>query len=60
MLLKLDAPEHEVLTLSKTESDEEASENIRDIIKALSQGRYGKKVLLKIESKDLEFPASSQ
>jgi len=51
---KLDAPEHEVVTLSKTETDEEASENIRNVIKALSQGRFGKKILVRIESKDLE------
>lgn len=47
---KLDTPQHEIVTISAQQTDGEATEKIRDTFKALSEGRYGKKVLLKIES----------
>ncbi|KAF8957439.1 hypothetical protein BDZ97DRAFT_1924592 [Flammula alnicola] len=47
---KLDTPEHEIVTISAQQSDEEATLKLRETIQAMSEGRYGKKVLLKIES----------
>jgi len=56
---KLDTPEHEVVTITKEETDEEATGRIRRVMRTLAEGRYGKKVLLKIESKDLRNPGLS-
>lgn len=46
---KLDTPEIEVVKIGKEESDTAASETIRGVFKALSEGKYGKKVLLKLD-----------
>jgi len=46
---KLREPEHEIVTLSARESDEEASRKVRDVIKKMTEGHYGKKVLLRVE-----------
>ncbi|KAF5316098.1 hypothetical protein D9619_006179 [Psilocybe cf. subviscida] len=47
---RLDTPEHEIVQIAKGESDEEASRKLRDVLTAMGEGRYGKKVLLKFES----------
>jgi len=47
---KLQVPEHEILTILAEDSDEVAGEKVRDIFAKISEGQYGKKVLLKIES----------
>jgi hypothetical protein len=39
------------VTISAEHSDEEATRKLRATIKAVSEGRLGKKVLLKIESR---------
>ncbi|KJA15563.1 hypothetical protein HYPSUDRAFT_148958 [Hypholoma sublateritium FD-334 SS-4] len=46
---KLDTPAHEVLTISAAQTDEEATEKLQEAMVAMSEGRYGKKLLLKIE-----------
>ncbi|KAJ8588585.1 NAD(P)-binding protein [Rhizopogon salebrosus TDB-379] len=46
---KLRDPEHAILTIGRTDSDDSASEKIRDLIAHLGRGMYGKKVLLRIE-----------
>ncbi|KZP34668.1 NAD(P)-binding protein [Athelia psychrophila] len=46
---KLKDPEHEILTLEAGESNEDVSKKIRDVLVKLSEGRYGKKVLLRVE-----------
>jgi trans-2-enoyl-CoA reductase len=48
--IQLKAPEHEILTIPAQDSDEVAGQKVRDIMAKISQGQYGKKVLLKIES----------
>ncbi|KAF9005902.1 trans-2-enoyl-CoA reductase [Cyathus striatus] len=50
--IQLSTPEHEIVTITAGETDEEASQRIRDVMTRLSSGRHGKKVLLKIEDKD--------
>ncbi|KDR65742.1 hypothetical protein GALMADRAFT_148451 [Galerina marginata CBS 339.88] len=47
---KLDTPEHEIIVVKMDESDEQATQKVRETLQAISGGRYGKKVLLKIES----------
>ena len=47
---QLKEPEHEIVTISNTESDEEATETLRGVISAVLKGQYGKKVLLKFET----------
>jgi mitochondrial enoyl-[acyl-carrier protein] reductase / trans-2-enoyl-CoA reductase len=37
------------VTLGAGESDEEASSKVRDVIKKIMEGQYGKKVLLRLE-----------
>lgn len=49
---QLVAPEHEIVTITVQESDDMASKKIKNVIRAVSAGGYGKKVLLRIESKD--------
>lgn len=44
---KLRCPEHEVLTIGDSERDEE---KISEVMKRLQDGRYGKKVLLKVQA----------
>ncbi|KAG1834994.1 hypothetical protein DFJ58DRAFT_821102 [Suillus subalutaceus] len=46
---KLLDPDHEVFTIGGTESDVSASEKIRNLVARLGQGKYGKKVLLRVE-----------
>ncbi|KIM90612.1 hypothetical protein PILCRDRAFT_812366 [Piloderma croceum F 1598] len=46
---KLKEPEHEIVTLGAGESDEEASNKVRDVMKNIMEGQYGKKVLLRLE-----------
>lgn len=48
---KLDTPEHEIVTICAEQSDEEATRKLKMMMKAMAEGRYGKKVLLKIESR---------
>jgi len=45
---QLDTPNVEIVEIAKSQSDAEASETIRGVFKALEEGRYGKKVLLKL------------
>ncbi|KAF9054335.1 trans-2-enoyl-CoA reductase [Panaeolus papilionaceus] len=45
---KLDTPEHEIVTVPAEENDEVASQRIQKLMQAMSEGRYGKKVLLKM------------
>lgn len=47
--MQLKEPEHEIMVLETGESDEDASQKVRDVLSKLSEGRYGKKVLLRIE-----------
>ncbi|KAJ8522734.1 hypothetical protein ONZ45_g701 [Pleurotus djamor] len=46
---KLEAPEHEIVTIRGQDSDETASQTIRDVMSKLASGRLGKKILLKLE-----------
>jgi len=46
---KLREPEHEIVTLTAEESDDEASKKVRDVIARIVEGQYGKKVLLRLE-----------
>ncbi|KAH7927226.1 NAD(P)-binding protein [Leucogyrophana mollusca] len=46
---KLKGPEHEVLVVSGTDEDNQASLKIRDTMARLARGKFGKKLLLKIE-----------
>ncbi|OAX40684.1 NAD(P)-binding protein [Rhizopogon vinicolor AM-OR11-026] len=46
---KLRDPGHEILTIGRMESDDSASERIRELVAQLGRGMYGKKVLLRIE-----------
>ncbi|THH32387.1 hypothetical protein EUX98_g1792 [Antrodiella citrinella] len=47
--LKLEEPEHEIVTLSAERTDEEVSETVKGVIAKMGEGRYGKKVLLSFE-----------
>lgn len=47
--MQLREPEHEIITLSADESDEDASQKVRDVIIKMAEGQYGKKVLLRLE-----------
>jgi trans-2-enoyl-CoA reductase len=47
--IQLTGPEHEIVTLGVNETDEAATAKISDIFSKILEGRYGKKVLLKIE-----------
>jgi NADPH:quinone reductase-like Zn-dependent oxidoreductase len=47
---KLHAADHEILQISAQETDNQATKKIQNVIQAMAEGRYGKKVLLKIES----------
>jgi len=46
---KLKEPEHEIVTITAGETDEEASKKVRDVIAKMAEGQYGKKVLLRLE-----------
>jgi NADPH:quinone reductase-like Zn-dependent oxidoreductase len=47
---KLHAADHEILKITAQETDSQATGKIRNVIQAMAEGRYSKKVLLKIES----------
>ncbi|KAK7040731.1 hypothetical protein VNI00_009637 [Paramarasmius palmivorus] len=47
---QLKAPEHTIFTVPASDSDEQATERIRDLLKTISEGKVGKKVLLQLES----------
>lgn len=47
---QLKAPESEILTLEADKSDAAIEKEVREIVKKVSAGRYGKKVLLSIET----------
>ncbi|KAI0788842.1 hypothetical protein C8Q75DRAFT_799165 [Abortiporus biennis] len=47
--MKLQEPEHEIVTLPGTKSDEDTAKSVQNLISKMSEGKYGKKVLLKIE-----------
>ena len=47
---QLHTADHEILKISAQETDSQATEKIQNVIQAMAEGRYGKKVLLKIES----------
>ena len=47
--MQLAEPEHEIVTLNAGLSDVEVAQSVREIILKISQGRYGKKVLLALE-----------
>lgn len=40
------------MTVSAKESDDEATEKVGEVMRKLSQGQHGKKVLLKLEQSD--------
>lgn len=42
-------PEHEVLTISAGDSDDIATRKVQGVIRKLTEGKYGKKVLVRIE-----------
>ena len=46
---QLKEPEHEIVTLTAEEPDEEASRKVKDAIAKMAEGQYGKKVLLRLE-----------
>ncbi|KAH8832606.1 hypothetical protein DL96DRAFT_1667202 [Flagelloscypha sp. PMI_526] len=46
---QLKEPEHEVVVVQKKLSDEEAVRILRDVLDKLGKGKYGKKVMLRIE-----------
>ncbi len=46
---KLKSSEHEVVSIRREDSDNEATSRIREVFKRLTAGRYGKKVLLKFD-----------
>ncbi|THU99168.1 trans-2-enoyl-CoA reductase [Dendrothele bispora CBS 962.96] len=48
---KLKAPEHDIIVLGAKESDEEVTQKIRTIFSDLAQGKYTKKVLIRLEDK---------
>jgi len=47
---QLKSPEHEIVTIRAQESDIEASQRLRSLITRMAEGKYGKKVMLKLES----------
>lgn len=47
---QLHTSDHEILKISAQETDSQATEKIQNLIQVMAEGRYGKKVLLKIES----------
>jgi hypothetical protein len=49
MGLQLQEPESVIVTLGGNESDEEVTQKVRDIFMKLGEGRFGRKVLLKVE-----------
>lgn len=47
--MQLKEAEHEILAIPASDSDETATSKVRDVMRKLAKGQYGKKVLLKIE-----------
>ncbi|KAF8227523.1 NAD(P)-binding protein [Tricholoma matsutake] len=47
---KLKEPAHEIIHVSARDTDEEAGEKVREAIRKMSGGQYGKKVLLKLDT----------
>jgi hypothetical protein len=47
--MQLKAPEHEILSISKNVSDEDATRSLQDMLGKVAAGRFGKKLLLKFE-----------
>lgn len=45
-------PKHEIVTLKKEYGDEEVTRIIREVMQKMADGKYGKKVLLRIEEPD--------
>ena len=45
-------PRHEVISIGAQDTDEQAGEKVREVIKKVSEGQYGKKVLLKLDTAD--------
>ncbi|KAJ4473781.1 hypothetical protein J3R30DRAFT_3377649 [Lentinula aciculospora] len=43
------APEHTIVTIGAQQSDEEATAKIRDLFAEMAEGKFGKKILLKLE-----------
>lgn len=53
--LQLAEPQHEIITLSAEQSDAEVAQSVKDAIAKMGAGRYGAKVLLKLEDpRDLQ------
>jgi len=46
--LKLEEPEHQILDLSKAETDDQATQQLREVLAKAAEGRSGKKILLKM------------
>ncbi|KAG7095212.1 hypothetical protein E1B28_005987 [Marasmius oreades] len=46
---KLKAPDHENLTIFRHDSDEEATQKVRETLRRVAEGKVGKKVLFKLE-----------
>lgn len=51
--LQIKAPEHTIITIGGQQTDEEATAKIRDVFAKVAQGKFGKKVLLKLEDVSL-------
>ncbi|KAJ3930028.1 MAG: trans-2-enoyl-CoA reductase [Lentinula lateritia] len=50
---KIQAPRHQIITISAQESDKEATEKIRDVFHRMAEGKFSQKVLLKLEEPDV-------
>jgi trans-2-enoyl-CoA reductase len=50
LLQQLKEPRHEIITISAQDTDEQAGEKVREVIRDMSKGHFGRKVLLKIET----------
>lgn len=46
---QLKAPDHEILTISGQDSDEEATQKVRETLRRVAEGKIGKKVLFRLE-----------
>jgi mitochondrial enoyl-[acyl-carrier protein] reductase / trans-2-enoyl-CoA reductase len=46
----LNEPEHQILTLGASESDEVVTWKVQEVVAKILQGQYGRKVLLKFEN----------
>jgi len=41
---------HEIMPISAQDTDEQAGQKVKEMIQKMSEGRYGKKVLLRLET----------